>query len=65
MLAFVKQEFDAGRVMPADLVQLIIRLDRERAEAATTVNVRFGAVQHDEARVAALCERFWSELPHA
>ncbi len=63
VLSFVKQEFDAGRVTPPGIAPLLVRLDRERCEAATTVNVRFGSVQHDELRVAALCERFWNKLP--
>ena len=33
MLAFVKQEFDAGRVTPPELIPLLIRLDQERNEA--------------------------------
>jgi hypothetical protein len=63
VLAFVKQEFDAGRVTPPGLAALMVRLDRERSEAVTAVNVRFGGAQHDEMRVAALCERFWNKLP--
>jgi len=63
MLAFAKQEFEAGGVTPPGIGPLMIRLDRERSEAATNVNARFGGVQHDEMRVASLCERFWNKLP--
>lgn len=63
VLAFAKQEFDAGRVAPPALAPLMIRLDRERSEAATGANVRFGGIQHNETRVANLCERFWNEVP--
>jgi hypothetical protein len=63
VLAFAKQEFDAGRVTPPGLAPLMIRLDRERSEAATGANVRFGGIQHNETRVANLCERFWNQVP--
>ena len=62
VLEFVKQEFEAGRVTAPGLASLMVRLDRERNEAAA-VNVRFGGVPHDEMRVIALCERFWNQLP--
>jgi hypothetical protein len=63
MLAFVKQEFDAGRATPAELAPLLIQLDRERNDAVRGGNARFGNAQHDETRVATLCERFWNTLP--
>ena len=63
MLAFVKQEFDAGRAAPPELTPLLIRLDRERNDAVHGGNARFGNAQHDETRVAALCEKFWNTLP--
>lgn len=63
MLAFVKQEFDAGRTAPPELIPLLIRLDRERNDAVHGGNARFGNAQHDETRVAALCEKFWNALP--
>jgi hypothetical protein len=62
-LAFVKQEFEAGRVTPPELVPLLVRLDQVRNEALNAGTIRFGSVQHDETRVAALCERFWNALP--
>jgi hypothetical protein len=63
MLAFVKQEFDAGRTAPPDIIPLLIRLDRERNDAVHGSNTRFGNAQHDETRVAGLCEKFWNALP--
>ena len=63
MLAFVKQEFDAGRAAPPELTPLLIRLDRERNDAVHGGNARFGNAQHDETRVAALSEKFWNTLP--
>jgi hypothetical protein len=62
VLAFVKQEFDSGRVRPPGLTPLFIRLDQERSEAATS-GARFGGVQYDEMRVAVLCDKFWNTLP--
>jgi hypothetical protein len=63
MLAFAKQEFEAGRATPRELTHLLIRLDQVRNLALNTGTVRSGSVQHDETRVAALGERFWNALP--
>jgi hypothetical protein len=63
VLAFVKQEFDAGRVTPAGLAPLLVRLDQERFDAAVNGMPRFGGAQYDEMRVAVLCDKFWSKLP--
>jgi hypothetical protein len=63
VLAFVKQEFDAGRVAPPEIMPLLIRLDRERSEAAIGDNRRFGGAQHSEMRVAEFCDKFWNTLP--
>ncbi len=42
VLAFVKQEFEAGRVSPPGLVPLLIRLDQERSETTVSEGARFG-----------------------
>jgi hypothetical protein len=63
LLGFLKQEFEAGRTTALELTRLVIRLDQVRNEATNSGAIRFGAAQHDEARVAALCERFWNTLP--
>ena len=63
MLAFLKQEFEAGRTTALDLTRLVVRLDQVRNEPANAGAIRFGTAQHNEARVAALCERFWNTLP--
>jgi hypothetical protein len=63
VLAFVKQEFQAGRITPPLLVPLLIQLDKERGQADSTGINRFGGSQHDEHRVSSLCEKFWSALP--
>ena len=63
VLAYVKQEFDSGRVTPPGLTPLLIRLDRERNEAAASSGPRFGGAQYDEMRVAVLCDKFWNALP--
>ncbi len=63
MLAFVKQEFEAGRATPPGLAPLLVQLDQVRNEALNAGTVRFGSAQHNETRVAALCERFWNTLP--
>jgi hypothetical protein len=62
-LAFLKQEFDAGRATPPAVVPLLIRLDRERGLNDNTGTNRFGGSQHDEVRVSVLCEKFWNGLP--
>jgi hypothetical protein len=63
LLAFVKQEFEAERTTALELTPLIVGLDQVRNEAINAGTIRFGNAQHDETRVAALCERFWSILP--
>ncbi len=63
VLAFVKQEFHAGRTTPPALVPLLVLLDQERGQADNTGTSRFGGSQHDELRVSILCEKFWNSLP--
>jgi PilZ domain len=63
VLGFVKQEFDAGRTTVPGLMPLLVSLDQERGQAANAGDNRFAGSQHDEVRVAALCEKFWSTLP--
>ena len=63
VLAFVKQEYEARRVAPPEIAPLLVRLDRERCDAAISGTPRFGGAQYDELRVAALCDRFWKALP--
>ncbi len=63
ILAFVMQEFASGKTTPPEIAPLLIELDRERSEAATGANARFGSLQYDETRVANLCERFWNRMP--
>jgi len=63
VLGFLRQEFDAGRITAQGLMPLLVNLDQERSQAGNAGNNRFGGSQHDEMRVAALCEKFWSSLP--
>jgi len=63
VLAFVKHEFDAGRVTLPGLAPLLVRLDQERGWADNTGSSRFGGSDHDEVRVSLLCEKFWNSLP--
>src|ERR1700692_2732679 len=63
VLAFVKQEFDAGRTTPPALLPLLVLLDQERGQADHSGAGRFGGSQHDELRVSNLCEKFWNSLP--
>jgi PilZ domain-containing protein len=63
ILAFVRQEFEAGRVSPPELSGLLARLDQERSEAAKTPGNNSGGTEFDEARVAALCDKFWNAIP--
>ena len=63
VMAFVKQEFNAGRTTPPGLAPLLVRLDQERGQTDNTGNSRLGGSQHDEVRVSALCETFWNSLP--
>jgi hypothetical protein len=63
VLAFLKQEFNAGRTTPPGLAPLLVRLDQERGQADNTGSSRLGGSQHDEVRVSALCEKFWNSLP--
>src|SRR5580704_2181884 len=63
VLAFVKQEFAAGRTTPPALLPLLILLDQERGQADHSGAGRFGGSQHDELRVSNLCEKFWNSLP--
>jgi hypothetical protein len=62
-LAFVKQEFQAGRITPPLLVPMLVQLDRERGSKDNTGANRFGGSQYDELRVSLLCEKFWNALP--
>ncbi len=60
VLAFVKQEFQSGRISAPEIPPLLIRLDRERIPAGGREARRFGGgSQYDELRVSLLCERFW------
>ena len=63
MLAFVKQEFNAGRTTPPALAPLLVLLDQERGHADRAGSSRFGGSQYDELRVSNLCEKFWNSLP--
>ena len=63
VLAYVRQEFNAGRTSAPDLLPLFVRLDRERGQAGLNAGASFGGSQHDEVRVSMLCERFWNALP--
>jgi len=63
VLAFVKQEFRAGRTTPPALLPLLVGLDKERGQTDNTGTTRFGGSQHDEVRVLALCEKFWNAQP--
>ena len=63
VLAFVRQEFNAGRTAAPDLLPLLMRLDRERGQASSNAGASFSGSQHDEVRVSMLCERFWNALP--
>ncbi len=63
VLSYVKQEFEAGRVPPPGIAPLLVRLDQDRSEAAVSPHERFGGIQHDELRVAQLCEKFWNKVP--
>jgi len=63
MLAYVMQEFEGGRTTALELTSLVVRIDRVRNEAMNAGTLRFGSSQHDETRVAALCEKFWNTLP--
>ncbi len=63
VLAFVKREFDAGRITGPALVPLLVRLDRERGQPDNTGTTHIGGSQYDELRVSVLCEKFWNALP--
>jgi PilZ domain len=63
MLAYLRQEFDAGRVTPPELAHSVAQLDQQRLEAATGGGARPRLIPLDETRVAALCEKFWNALP--
>ncbi|HWF13470.1 MAG TPA: PilZ domain-containing protein [Candidatus Acidoferrales bacterium] len=63
VLAFVEQEFNAGRATLPAISPLFVRLDKERGQADNTGATRFGGSQHDELRVAQLCEKFWNTQP--
>jgi hypothetical protein len=58
-LGFVKQEFESGRAAPPEVLPLLIRLDQARSEILNAGTIRFGSAQHNETRVASLCEKFW------
>jgi hypothetical protein len=64
VLAFVKQEYNAGRTGPSELTPLLVRVDRERGQIDNTGTNRFGGSQYDEIRVSVLCEKFWNALPN-
>src|SRR3984957_2690513 len=63
VLSFVEQEFNAGRATLPAIGPLLVRLDKERGQADNSGTTRFGGSQHDELRVAQLCEKFWNSQP--
>ncbi len=63
VLAFVRQEFDAGRVTPPDIAPLLVRIDQKRSEVTTGGHENFAGSHYDEKRAAAMCEKFWTKLP--
>jgi hypothetical protein len=63
MLAFLRREFDAGRVTPPELTPFMAQLDQHWQEAGGGSGARTRVAPLDEMRVAALCEKFWSTLP--
>jgi hypothetical protein len=63
ILAYARQEFDAGRATPPDVASLLIHLEQDRSEAAAGTRENFAGSHYDEKRAAALCEKFWSKLP--
>ena len=64
VLAFVKQEFDAGRVAPPGLAPLLVRLDQERSEAAHQPRTSGSAAcSMTKCAWPLLCEKFWNTLP--
>lgn len=63
ILAYAKQEFDAGRVPPQELPGLLARLDLERSDAAKFRGGFAGGEAFDEARIAALGDKFWNAMP--
>jgi hypothetical protein len=60
LLSFVAQEFNAGRTTLPAIGPLLVRLDKERGQADNSGTNKFGGSQHDELRVAQLCENFWN-----
>jgi len=63
VLAFAKQEFDAGRIKSPELFPLLVRLDEARGQADNSGISRYGGSQYDEVRVSVLCEKFWNAQP--
>ncbi len=62
ILAFVKDKFQSEQIKPMELAPMMIRLDQERIQVAHGSDGARGG-QHDETRVAILCEKFWNAMP--
>jgi hypothetical protein len=62
ILAFAKEKFQSGQIKPMELAPMMIRLDQDRIQMSQgNDGARSG--QHDETRVAVLCEKFWNAIP--
>jgi hypothetical protein len=62
ILSFVRDKFQSGQIKPMELAPTMIRLDQERTQTSQgSDSARSG--QHDETRVAMLCEKFWNAMP--
>jgi hypothetical protein len=62
-LSYLKQEFDAGRVSPTEVLPLLSRFERVRNDAVNPVSGQSWNMPHDEQRMNTLCEKFWLSLP--
>ena len=63
-LAFLRQEYQAGRVNLPELAAFLRRLDqRVHPGRDATGPITIGSAALDESRVAALCQKFWDTLP--
>jgi len=63
MLSYLKQEFDANRASPPEVMPLLSRLERVRSDALNLGSGQTWNMPHDEQRMTALCEKFWLSLP--
>ena len=63
VLAFVKQEFEAGRRPRRGSCHCLSAWIRNAAKPDNMGATRFGGTQHDELRVSVLCEKFWNAQP--